>query len=116
MALETKVVIRLIGALVSAFAAWEARDRLKQRDQLLDARLTDGVMETSLLTSQGERSVRSTASVKREGAAYRLTVVEDDQAQAETMTTIEFGSRSELETYLHANTPFRMGDFVRLRR
>jgi hypothetical protein len=110
---ELKFIIRVIGAIAAAFAAWELRDRIRERNRRLDQELSDGLMSATMFIDNGDSPIKKIAKVTLQREVYRLVIHSNQNGSESVVHDETFNSRESLEEYLLSKTSFRIGDFVR---
>ena len=111
MSPEVKLILEIVAGIAAAIAAWELKDRLKIRDKKLDHELSDGEMETKIISKIEGKEIIQTAKVRFDEDRYNLLITSSD----DSITPIKqsFASRESLETFLCEHTLFRISDFVK---
>jgi hypothetical protein len=111
--MELPLLIKLGVLVMTAVAAWELRDRLKNRDRKIDARISDAVLNAALVIQGPDGPIRYAATLENRDQGYELAISTDASGGDPLVTRETFSSKNEVDMYLRENTLFRLGDFVR---
>jgi len=110
---ELKFIIQVVGTIAAAFAAWELRDRIRERNRRLDQELSDGLMSATMFIDNGESPIKKVAEVTLQRGVYHLVIRSNQDGSESVIHDESLNSRESLEEYLLSKTSFRIGDFVR---